>query len=202
MLKRYVVPGRWGIALGVGLLAGACGRSGLLSDDNVWVDDPARLDGSLPDTLPPLPDSTSPYTCVPTEEVCNGIDDDCDGLIDEVPSIPCEGGGEQYCVAGHMSECPTRCEACMPGAERICFNSYCKYWAVQTCAADGKGFGKCKEHDVPPECAAIAKDLKYSKELEQCCIDNDYCCADDFDLDHDGNTGDMVGRCEEVVCQP
>jgi len=90
----------------------------------------------------------------------------------------------------------------MPGSERICFLSYCKYWAVQTCTADGKAFGKCKELDPPSECSGVAKDKKYSKELEQCCLDNGYCCLDEFDLDNDGNDGEMIGNCEEVLCKP
>jgi hypothetical protein len=180
----------------------ACSRTGLELDD--WQEGYDATDGGGATTSAGGTTGTggSASVCVPSEEVCNGVDDDCNGLVDEVPSIPCEGGGEQYCVAGHMSQCPERCEACMPGSERICFNSYCKYWAVQTCASDGKAFGKCKEDDPPAACASIAKKHKYSADLEQCCIDNGYCCNDDFDLDGDGNSNEMLGDCESVTCAP
>lgn len=191
-------------ALAVGLVAASCGRSGLDAEDLDWQGGTQKPPG--PDAA--LPDSAAPGTggaassCIPTEETCNGADDDCDGLTDEVPPIPCENGGEQYCVAGSFSACPKPCETCMPGAERICFLSYCKYWAVQTCTADGKSFGKCHEQDPPPECKSVAKNEKYSKALEQCCLDNGYCCLDEFDLDGDGDEGEMLGDCEEVLCEP
>jgi len=187
----------------------ACSRSGLEADDWQWIDgvaSPDDPDAGLPDAAQPdvpLPGTGGASSvCVPSEEVCNGVDDDCNGLVDEVAPIPCPGGGEQYCVAGSFSACPKPCETCMPGSERICFMSYCKYWAVQTCTADGKAFGKCQEQDPPPECKGVAKDKKYSKELEQCCVDNGYCCLDEFDLDQDGNEGEMIGNCEEVLCTP
>jgi hypothetical protein len=186
--------------LGVSLFS-ACGRTGLEADDWKWQDQSPPDAATLPDGAKPGVDG-APGTCVPTQEVCNGKDDDCNGLVDEVPPIPCPGGGDQYCVAGHFSECPKPCEVCLPGAERVCFNSYCKYWGVETCTADGKSFGKCKEDDPPPECAGVAKSDKYSASLEQCCLDHDYCCNDDFDLDHDGNTDEMIGNCEEVLCTP
>lgn len=202
-------PLRRAARLGPLLLAGlglalACGRSGLDVDDYEWIDgQPQAPTGGAAGTGggPAQPDA-QPNVCVPAEEVCNGSDDDCDGLVDEVSPIACPEGGEQYCVSGAWSACPSPCETCMPGSERVCFNSYCKYWGVQTCTADGKSFGKCKEHDPPPECKSIAKDKKYSPELEQCCLDNGYCCKDTFDLDDDGNTGEMLGDCEDVLCKP
>ena len=39
-----------------------------------------------------------------------------------------------------------------------------------------------------------------SPELEECCIDNGYCCVDEFDLDNDGDRTEMLGRCEAVMC--
>jgi hypothetical protein len=137
--------------------------------------------------------------CVPAPEQCNGRDDDCNGDTDDgIPAIPCPGGGERYCVAGRMSACPERCELCVPGSERICFLSYCEFWAVQTCTADGRSFGICREHGVPPECKPFAK--ANSVKLEQCCIDNGYCCLDENDLDRDGNRREMLGNCTGVVC--
>jgi hypothetical protein len=152
--------------------------------------------------------STKPATggragCTPHAETCNGKDDDCNGLVDDgLPSIPCANGGEQDCVAGRYSACPTRCEACVPGSERVCFLSYCTYWATETCAADGRSFGSCKERHVPPECEGVSDQHKDSAELEQCCIDNGYCCHDEYDLDGDGNRGEMLGQCGEVSCSP
>jgi hypothetical protein len=180
-------------------LAVACSRTGLGLDDGELDDLDASFfeDGAVPGI-----DGSTPSTCVPTEETCNGTDDDCDGQVDEVPAIPCEEGGYQFCVAGSLSQCPKRCETCMPGTERVCFLSYCKYWGVQTCTADGKSWGKCREEDAPPECAKIAEKQQYSAALEQCCLDNGYCCVDEFDLDDDGSSGEMLGQCEEMSCDP
>jgi hypothetical protein len=186
------------VFVGAMLLALACSRTGIGLDEGELDADP-WLD---PDAALPQLDGGAPSTCTVSEEICNGKDDDCDGQIDEVPPIPCEGGGQRFCVAGTWSQCPKRCDTCMPGTQRICFLSYCKYWAVQTCAADGKSFGKCREDDAPPECAKIADKQQYSAALEQCCLDNGYCCLDEFDLDNDGNTNEMLGNCAELSCEP
>ena len=70
----------------------------------------------------------------------------------------------------------------------------------QECAADGQGFGPCRERHPPPRCDGIARRERASPELEQCCIDDGYCCLDQHDLDHDGNRGDMLGACDGVRC--
>jgi hypothetical protein len=156
----------------------------------------------VPTTDPPTmpPPTTPPPGCVPHEEVCNGVDDDCDGQIDELQGVPCPGGGTRYCIAGRLSECPRRCETCMPGSERVCFLSYCTFWALQTCTADGRGFSACREETVPNECRHAVHGTRKTRELEQCCLDNGYCCMDDFDLDEDGITREMIGQCDEVRC--
>lgn len=183
-------------------LAVGCSRSAF--DD---VSGGFLVDGAVPppDAGPPVkpPPVKPPPVCAPTDEECNGKDDDCDGEIDEdQPPIPCPGGGERYCVAGRYSACPERCEVCIPGSERVCFLSYCTYWAVRKCAGDGRSFGVCRERHVPPECESVSDKYKDSAELEQCCIDKGYCCQDEFDLDHDGDRSDMLGSCEEVSCTP
>lgn len=199
MPPRIRRPIRLGLPpLGAVAVALACGRSGLEADDYEWIEGQQQH----PDAAVPIGPDAPHGQCVPSEELCNGKDDDCDGLVDELTPLPCPDGGERYCVGGGWSACPERCEECMPGSERVCFLSYCKYWGVQTCTADGKSFGKCREDDPPPECEAVAKDKKYSKSLQQCCLDNGYCCRDTFDLDDDGNTGEMLGACEEVLCKP
>ncbi|MBK7582854.1 MAG: hypothetical protein IPI67_22000 [Myxococcales bacterium] len=182
-------------------LAVGCGRSGLDADDFEWIDGQRPAPDAAVGGGTAQPDAQT-TECVPAPETCNGVDDDCNGQIDELTPKPCAEGGEQYCVAGAWSACPERCEACMPGSERVCFLSYCKYWAVQTCTTDGKSFGKCHEEDPPAECKSVAKDKKYSSDLEECCVDNGYCCLDTFDLDDDGNTGEMLGECEDVLCKP
>jgi hypothetical protein len=190
----------------------ACARTGL---------DPGELEGeptrggsaSVPEpdanVTPPVP-STRPgdptegepaIECDPAPEICNLRDDDCDGRIDDLPPVPCAAGGLQYCVAGKQSACPDRCETCVPGSERICFVSYCTFWGVQTCAADGRGFGPCREEHAPPPCSRYAQRRDDLKQLEQCCVQQGYCCVDAEDIDKDGDRREMLGRCDEVVCR-
>jgi len=142
-----------------------------------------------------------PPQCEPHAEKCNGRDDDCNGAVDDLAPGPCVGGGFRFCVAGKWSECPRRCDVCVPGSVRICQNSFCSFWGEQECAADGQGFGHCREAKPPPECAATADRFQSSKELEQCCLDNGYCCLDEHDLDGDGDRREMLGACGDVVCQ-
>jgi hypothetical protein len=149
---------------------------------------------------PPVPVAMPPL-CVPSAETCNGRDDDCNGAVDDLAAQACPGGGFRFCVAGRLSECPRRCDVCVPGSVRVCQNSFCSFWGEQECAADGQGFGNCREAQPPPECAAIARKFEESKQLEQCCLDNGYCCLDEHDLDGDGNRGEMLGACGDVVCQ-
>jgi hypothetical protein len=187
----------------------ACGRTGLDADGlEEWIDDAGVVHVSLPEASvdagsTPPPGTTTGGPCVPSPETCNGLDDDCNGQIDDgLPAIPCPGGGARYCVAGRMSACPERCEVCIPGSEIVCFNSYCLYWGVRTCAADGKGFGPCREQHPPAPCAGTARDNKDSPELERCCLDHGYCCTDRHDLDGDGDTTELLGACGGVLCAP
>lgn len=143
---------------------------------------------------------TGSSECVPAEEVCNGVDDDCNGEIDEVEPLACPGGGFRYCVSGAYSACPQRCETCVPGSERICLLSYCLYWGIQTCTSDGRGWSSCREANPPQACSKIAQTKQKSRQLQQCCIDNGYCCVDEFDLDGDGSKKDVLGQCDEVLC--
>jgi hypothetical protein len=143
----------------------------------------------------------APAGCAPGPETCNGRDDDCNGAVDDLPAQACPGGGFRFCVAGRLSECPRRCDVCVPGSVRVCQNSFCSFWGEQECAADGQGFGNCREAEPPAECAATARKFQDSKQLEQCCLDNGYCCLDEYDMDGDGNRREVLGACEDVVCQ-
>jgi hypothetical protein len=152
-----------------------------------------------PDLPPPPPDAP---VCVPTTETCNGVDDDCDGMIDDnLPAIPCPNGGARVCVGGHYSDCPRRCQVCVPGSKRTCITSFCTFWGNQECASDGMSFGPCKEAPPPPECAEVASQMQRSPALEDCCIKHNFCCVDEFDLDNDGDRTEMLGRCESIVCE-
>jgi hypothetical protein len=152
-----------------------------------------------PDRPPPPPDAP---VCIPTTEVCNGVDDDCDGVIDEdQPPIPCPNGGYRQCVGGAYSACPVRCTVCVPGSKRTCITSFCTFWGDQECAADGMSFGRCTEAQPPPECADVANKMQRSPQLEQCCIDNGYCCVDEFDLNNNGDRTEMLGSCGSIVCE-
>ena len=213
--RRRAIAFAVAAAASIGLTL-SCGRSELFaasgasgaddggSETGVAVTGPAER-GIVPTPIEPAgasaPDAVTPNSvCEPTEEVCNGVDDDCNDVVDDLSPIPCAEGGAQYCVAGAWSECPRRCQACLPGSERICFVAFCSHWAVQTCAADGRAFGACREVHVPQECESVSIEYQDSPELEQCCIDNGYCCRDSFDLDGDGNRAEVLGDCEEVQC--
>jgi hypothetical protein len=177
---------------------------------DVVADLPRDLQAT-PDLLPPphdAPPAERPPVeagpvCHPTPEICNGVDDNCDGLVDEdLPAIPCPGGGSRYCVSGHYSECPRRCEACVPGSARECFTTLCTFWGTETCASDGRTFGACKEGKPPANCAGAANGGKRTRAIEDCCIAEGLCCVDEFDIDNDGDRSEMLGRCDTVLCGP
>ena len=152
---------------------------------------------------PGLAETSTDPGCVAVPESCNGIDDDCNGQVDDgIAPIPCPSGGFRYCVGGRSSACPTRCEVCVPGSQRVCFISYCLYWGTQTCAADGKSFGSCREQRPPSDCDAVARAEGASSALEHCCVDRGYCCLDTYDLDGDGDRGEVLGSCGGVSCEP
>lgn len=151
--------------------------------------------------MPPVPaTSSNPAGCIPAPETCNGVDDDCNGEVDDLPAEACPGGGFRYCVAGQYSSCPQSCEACVPGSVRVCTTSYCTFWGEQECSADGQGFGPCRESRPSARCADVAAKYKDSRELEQCCLDDGYCCVDSHDLDGDGDRAEMLGACAGVSC--
>jgi hypothetical protein len=105
-------------------------------------------------------------------------------------------------VSGAYSACPQRCDVCVPGSERECFTTFCSFWGTQACASDGRSFGPCKEALPPDSCKAVTDQSKYTAELEKCCIADGLCCLDEFDLDGDGDTKDMLGQCDSVTCGP
>lgn len=197
----------------MGLSVLACARSGLDPGDLAASGEPVPTTTGVFDAGPPpapsVRDAGMPLAsggtsatpaCVPVAEECNGVDDDCNSAIDDLPPLPCPNGGFSYCVGGRQSACPTRCETCIPNSERVCFTSYCTFWGTQTCTADGRSFGACREHRVPSECADAAGRNGDIAKLERCCLDHGYCCVDSQDLDHDGDRSEVLGRCEDVSC--
>jgi len=173
------------------------------------TDLPAEKTDAPPDLPPDLPKDHPPdlrpetISCVPTDEECNGLDDDCDGIADNhIAPIPCANAGDvRLCVGGHFSECPKRCGICVPGSERTCITSFCTFWGSQTCDADGMSFGDCRESTPPAACKDVANKMMRSPELEMCCIKNNFCCVDEFDLNGNGDRTEMLGRCESVICE-
>jgi hypothetical protein len=194
------------IAVAVAVLLIGCSRTGLEIDEGPppSVDDAATLDDTpdaAPETAPEGPPDAGvdvAKDAAPVADVMPPPTDPCANM----PPVPCPGGGFEYCVAGAYSACPKRCGACVPGSQEVCFISYCHSWGIQTCAADGLSFGYCQEESPPSECASIADQNHASPALEQCCIDNGYCCQDQFDLNGNGTKGEPIGRCGQVTCSP
>jgi hypothetical protein len=62
-------------------------------------------------------------------------------------------------------------------------------------------FSRCVESEPPSACQDVAKKMMHSPELEMCCIKNNFCCVDEFDLNGNGDRTEMLGRCEAVVCE-
>jgi hypothetical protein len=176
-------------------VAPGCGRSELDGLDDLSSSDAGGV--ALEDGNPAVPnaDVVGPHDANGSSDATPPADP-----CKDAPPIPCAGGGFKYCVAGRYSDCPRRCVACVPGSQRVCLMAYCNYWGTQTCTADGQSFGYCVEHTAPPECEAIAEEHHDSSELEQCCLDHGYCCKDQFDLNHNGNTNEQIGQCSAVTC--
>jgi|SRR5579872_2901316 len=182
--------------LGFVAAVGGCGRSELAVDDQAPPDEAGAVPDAAADAeaeAEAAAPEAAPSVAVPD------VQPPSDPCQDAAP-IPCPGGGARYCVAGHYSDCPTRCVACVPGSVRVCMLSYCEYWGTQTCAADGQSFGYCVEAAPPSECRDVARSSHDSSDLEQCCLDHGFCCRDDFDLNHNGNTTEQIGQCTGVTC--
>jgi len=210
--RRSCVHASVRVVLIAGLIAAAagCGRTALEprwddSTADAGKDAPRDLPAEKKDAPPDMPPDLPPDVpnCVPRgDEECNGIDDDCNGLVDDgLLAIPCPNGGSRICLGGKLTECSKRCQICMAGSERTCITSFCTFWGSQTCNQDGMGFGSCKESQPPAVCKKIADKMMRSPELEKCCIENGFCCVDEFDLNGNGDTKEMLGRCDSIVCE-
>jgi hypothetical protein len=145
------------------------------ADSDTDADSDGDIDGGGGDQCPPGVE-------MPTDEICfDDLDNDCDGETDE--------------------DCTREDCLCIPGARRICDYSpiYCA-WGEQFCAADGLSWGPCAEITIPLECAPV--ETWYSPMAEACCIDQGYCCQDQWDLDGDGDGWESLGNCVDIVCVP
>ena len=118
-------------------------------------------------------------SCLPQEaERCGDLyDNDHDGDVDEA----CE-------------DC-----RCFPGSMRYCDDPAYSSWGTQACAPDGLEWEMCRELTAIP--APCTVDGWYSPAAEACCIENDFCCQDMWDLDHDGDTWESLGACPDAICQ-
>ncbi len=133
------------------------------------------------DSEPEADPDCAPGVEVPGTEVCGDLlDNDCDGEVDE--------------------GCPPRAECnCAPDSWRYCDPVEYSLQGAQFCLADGRGWGPCVEYsDVPEECSHL--EGWFSPQLSECLIDIGYCVQDVWDRDHDTDTWESVGICEEPLC--
>ena len=90
---------------------------------------------------------------------------------------------------------------CNEDSWRYCDEPEFCLWGRQYCLPGGLEWGPCEEIlDIPESCASVEE--WYSPSAERCCIENDFCCQDMWDLDHDGDTWESLGNCEELICIP
>ena len=118
--------------------------------------------------------------CIPA-----GADGDADSDEDSVVDFEADVDADEFCL-------------CIVGAWRYCDTPAYGYWGTQYCLENGLEWGRCTETAIPEPCAEV--EVWYSPRAVECCIENDFCCQDMWDIDHDGDTWDSLGNCVDVLC--
>ena len=155
--------------------------------------------GSPPELPPPPPDGP---VCVPKGETCNGADDDCDGRgrREDRPRSPAPTAATASASAATTPNARAAARSACRAASAPASRRSARSGAPRRAPTTGMSFGACKESHAARACREIANRMMRSPELEECCIDNGYCCVDEFDLNNNGDRTEMLGRCEAVMC--
>ncbi|MCA9669559.1 MAG: hypothetical protein KC503_28385 [Myxococcales bacterium] len=93
---------------------------------------------------------------LPSVEICgDGIDNDCNGKVDDAPGCVCKPGEQRDCYSGP------------PNTKGV---GECKA-GVQTCNADGSGWGHCEGEVLPgKEACNDSKDNNCDGKIDENCI--------------------------------
>ncbi len=118
--------------------------------------------------------------------------------LPEIPGWDCWYVGDFLVCESSDDRMPSEC--CIPGAWRYCVTNDFGRWGIHYCEESGEFWGPCSEiTSIPAECAHI--DSWFSPMAEACGVENGFCCQDTWDLDHDGDFGEALGDCIDIVCE-
>lgn len=88
----------------------------------------------------------------------------------------------------------TGCQ-CVPGAMRYCDGALACGWGTQICDENMR-WGECVENSSNPPSGCVAGGFDQS-----CCMRENHCCQDYWDIDEDGDLDESFGNCEGIVCE-